>query len=110
FAVSVVQFRPWALYHPKNARLDEGSVQRLCPARQPPKLGVAHFRLSFFAPALERPPARVCRKRLGQPTRTSVSSGSESANSYIPQGLSSGPPLPGRKSCNATANASTCSR
>jgi hypothetical protein len=34
------------------------------------------------------------RKRVGQPTRTSVSSGSETANSYIPQGLSSGPFFP----------------
>ena len=29
------------------------------------------------------------RNRVGQPTRTSVSSGSESANSYMPHGLSS---------------------
>jgi hypothetical protein len=30
------------------------------------------------------------RKRLGQPTRTNVSSGSDTANSYMPHGLSSG--------------------
>jgi hypothetical protein len=40
--------------------------------------------------AAQRSPSRFCRKRLGQPMRTSVSSGSGIANSYIPQGLSSG--------------------
>ena len=38
--------------------------------------------------------AEGLRKRLGQPTRTDVSSGSEIANSYVPHGLSSGAFLP----------------
>src|SRR5262249_28216125 len=50
------------------------------------------------------------RRWLGQPMRTSVSSGSGIANSYIPHGLFSGPRLPEPKSCNAAARPSTSSR
>jgi hypothetical protein len=50
------------------------------------------------------PNAVLSQAGLGQPMRTSDSSGSGIANSYIPQGLSSGPRLPERKSCNAAAS------
>src|SRR5262249_25486674 len=49
------------------------------------------------------------RRRIGQPTRTNVSSGSDIANSYVPHGFSSGP-FPRISSRNSFAQVSTSSR
>src|SRR5262249_1502355 len=49
------------------------------------------------------------RRRLGQPHRTKVSSGSDIANSYMPHGLFSGPLFPRISSLNTAAQASTSS-
>ena len=49
------------------------------------------------------------RRRLGQPTRTNVPSGSATANSYVPHGLSSGALMPRISPRNSVAQKSTSS-
>jgi hypothetical protein len=88
------------LRHPANVRFtpESGHVQRnsVCP---------------LCAKSGHQIPSvwEDLRRRLGQPTRTNVPSGSETANSYVPHGLFSGAFFPRISPRNLSAQMSTSS-
>jgi hypothetical protein len=102
-----------AFFRKDEFRFDAGRDAYICPAGQTPS--IFHTVWLIFAPILTYRLSRrlgqvdVClRCRVGQPTRTKVSSGPLSANSYMPQGVSRGSPIV--SPANAAAVPSTSSR